>query len=82
MKKPKYLVFPGTIISKSDGEFHTLSAGNLISLYGVDPRECVVIRDRKDLLGINRENYIELHPLYKGNYKEFMELISKYDDEE
>lgn len=40
--KTKYVLFPGEITSATDGDRHRVGAGQLVHLYGVDPRECIV----------------------------------------
>lgn len=69
--KKKYLVFPGEVISKADGQTHYITAGQLVRLYKVNPLEVKTILSDKDLLGIRREDYIELHPRFDGNYKHY-----------
>lgn len=71
----KYAVHPDFAISKSDGDVHYISADHLIHLYGVDPRECVVINDNADrrtyanLMRLAEEdNLIHLWPRFDGNY--------------
>jgi len=66
--KKKYLVIPGTITSESDGDLHYISASSLIRLYGVDPRECVVLSEYLSDVGIKRDELIVLRPNYRGNY--------------
>ena len=41
----KYILCPGYIISKNDGDEHYINAKTLQSLYMVDPKECVVKSD-------------------------------------
>lgn len=66
-KKLKYIIRPGTIVSKHDGDIHRISAEQLISLYHVDPEECVTIHpDQKiprHLLHLEI-----LAPRYDGKY--------------
>jgi hypothetical protein len=38
----KYVVCPGGVISKNDGQKHYIGPMQLIKLYGVDPRECEI----------------------------------------
>lgn len=61
----KYLVCPGHIKSKTDGQLHYVSSKALIALYGVNPDECVIdcnLNPKKSL------DLIELRPRYNGNY--------------
>ena len=73
--KPKYAVYPGYVTSKSDGDRHYIGPMQLISLYGVDGRECIICepssqwgaydyqRAAQQCLGL-----IPLKPQYNGNY--------------
>ena len=40
----KYLVYPGYVRSRSDGDIHFITAQMLMRLYGVRPDECIVVR--------------------------------------
>lgn len=40
--KLKYVICPGTVISKTDGQRHYVGAMQLMRLYGVDQRECEI----------------------------------------
>lgn len=46
-----FVVCPGPITSMNDWERHWVGAGALMGLLGLHPRECVVIRDERDLFG-------------------------------
>ena len=61
--KPKYLVKPGWAISKTDEDRHWITADQLISLYQVDRRECVISTSN------TYKNLIVLKPRYDGNYE-------------
>jgi len=73
--KPKYIICPGYVISKTDGQHHYIGAMRLIRLYGVDPRDCFIyepapwwpnyyyVDSGKYLAGVRR-----LGPRYDGNY--------------
>lgn len=62
----KYLVCPGYVTSRNDGETHYVGAGPLMKLYGVDPRECVIEDGRP---GRQFEGLVRLIPRFDGNYK-------------
>lgn len=64
----KYLVIPGNVLSKSDGDEHFISAQQLMELYGVNPSECIVIDSPHKALSILDNDYIVLRPRYDGNY--------------
>lgn len=65
----KYIIHPGLIRSKNDGQWHYIKYGDLIGLYDVSPRDCrlateVVLRSLRRC-----DNVIHLYPRYDGNYK-------------
>jgi len=72
MTKIKYVVIGGRVISKTDGNEHYISPVQLVSLYGVNRRECLLYSDAKDhyLKTGNRtkDELIYLFPRYDGNY--------------
>jgi hypothetical protein len=63
----KYLVVPGRVRSQNDGDEHFIGAARLMTLYGVEPNECVIAPE-------NREGWrapghlIVLAPRYDGDY--------------
>lgn len=66
----KYAVYPGEVKSKSDGDTHLITASQLMSLYRVNPKECVVIDFERPetYLGRDVSNLIKLYPREDGNY--------------
>jgi hypothetical protein len=64
----KYLVIPGEVVSQNDGQTHFISAQQLIKLYGVDKRDCVIVSPKS--IAINfYEDLIKLTPKEDGNYQ-------------
>lgn len=73
-----YLLIPGQVTSKTDGQRHWVTAAELVRLYGVDPADCLVFpmgRSPDDALRRNalhervaRGELTALHPRYSGNY--------------
>lgn len=65
----KYLVIPGNVISKNDGDEHYISANELIRLYGVQRDDCV-IADPSMPRGYYSKyaDLILLVPRYDGDY--------------
>lgn len=69
----KYIVRPGYVFSRSDGDRHYISADKLIELHQVPISECVIIANKKDLYklkGLKRE-LINLFPRTDGKYKKY-----------
>lgn len=68
----RYALHPGGVFSRTDGQLHHIGAGRLAALYGVDARDCIVIRDEEHgaraQRGIIMGDYIHLYPRYDGNY--------------
>jgi hypothetical protein len=72
----KYLIVPGNVTSKNDGEVHFISAQKLIQLYKVNPKLCITISwdkyvreflEREDPPG-RYQGLIVLRPRSDGNY--------------
>lgn len=66
----KYVVYPGYIRSKTDGDTHFIGGDTLIQLYKLPPNECLI---HYDLMNPPRrssfcEKLISLYPRYDGNY--------------
>ncbi|MGD8786208.1 MAG: hypothetical protein PVJ60_02195 [Phycisphaerales bacterium] len=73
MKKgKKYIVCPGWIISKNDGDHHYITADMLIRLYGVDRRECIIADEGHFARAHDLDHLPRLWPLYDGNYREYL----------
>jgi len=67
----RYIIHPGTMQSKTDGDIHFISASQLMRLYNVSPNECIIM-DRmrpETYIGLNLKEYVHLYPRYDGNYK-------------
>lgn len=58
----KYVLHPGWVTSKVDGDRHFIGVGKLVHLYGVDPAECTL---DPFLMG----GVIHLFPRRDGNYR-------------
>lgn len=77
MRAVRYLLCPGYIISKNDGDRHYISAGQLKQLYKVNWEDCDI---EKQGLQLSRYNYIRLFPRYDGNYTDYPKLeVLKHD---
>lgn len=69
----KYLVFPGHVRSRHDGEEHLITAMRLMELYKVNPEECIVVGDLNEAGRIMEEeprfkDMIHLAPRWDGDY--------------
>ena len=66
----KYIVYGMNMISKNDGQIFYLYACSVARLYKVNPRECIFIdhQDKSKLKGLDTSKYIELYPVYDGDY--------------
>jgi len=64
----KYGIVPGEIPSKYDGQIHYITAARLMSLYGVNPAECVTLDKAEEAKAIMRTDLIILKPRYDGDY--------------
>ncbi len=63
----KYLLCPGYVRSKTDGDAHYITAHKLAELYGVSLQECEIKSDSG--FGITYlDNLIPLYPSYSGDY--------------
>lgn len=75
MGKIKYVLYPGVVTSKYDGQRHFISAATLMRLYRVRPEECLIYDANEP-----KEKYQDLIPLspkYNGNY-EIPHMENKY----
>ena len=61
--QPKYLICPGWVTSKTDGQRHHVGHRTLIMLYGVDPRECVIYSPQD---WWDKAEYMESEERYAG----------------
>ncbi len=65
----RYAVFPGYVRSSTDGQDHYLNGPRMMRLYGVDPRECIIVRGPLGRVGLELvDSLIELRPRQDGDY--------------
>ena len=70
MAAKKYLLCPGWVPSKTDGDRHYITAGALARLYGVPLSECLTMPEGDKARGWNKNHgLIELGPQYHGRYE-------------
>jgi hypothetical protein len=65
--KIKYILNPGWVTSKNDGQQHFITAGYLVRLYKVNPDECFYPTQMANWKAIF-PNAIVLGPKHSGNY--------------
>lgn len=68
--KRKYVLHPGHITSKSDGQSHYINAARLADLYGVSLRTCINA-DAPEYLAVQHSaaSFTHLYPRYDGDYR-------------
>lgn len=73
MTEPKYILQPGWIVSKVDGQEHYINQSQLAALYKVPMCECVALNsglaaDRR-FLAERYRNLPTLRPRHDGDYR-------------
>jgi len=61
----KYILHPGELKSKNDGDIHFISFKQLVRLYNLNPTECVAF-DRFPYIEL--KDAMHLYPRYDGDY--------------
>ena len=79
----RYLILPGKVFSKNDGELHHIDAPTLMRLYNVDPDECVVVHNegvhgRQGFASEFLDSLLWLAPRYDGDYHIGQEVREQY----
>jgi hypothetical protein len=80
VRKKKYILYPGEVASKFDGDRHYIDAYRLAQLYKVRIDECFIADSRNVVpsnyfawngtIGFDHRNaLIKLYPRYDGDYK-------------
>ena len=69
----RYVVIPGEMRSRTDGQTHYIGVGQLLHLYRVPPSaRVVVLRNRLDWdIFREQEGDVYVRPRYDGNYPVF-----------
>lgn len=60
----KNVVHPGWVISQNDGDRHYITGAMLIKLYGLNPAETTICREKL----ASHDNYTHYYPRYDGKY--------------
>lgn len=64
----KYILYPGYVRSKYDGELHLVTYGKLIELYKLNPKDCIDGSKVFLFHEFNKNKLIHLSPREDGNY--------------
>lgn len=69
--KPKYLLIPGYVWSKTDGQEHFVGSVQLANLYGVPLSQCMTYDYDRDRGRMDHwfKDLIKLRPQSSGNYE-------------
>jgi hypothetical protein len=78
-----FAVHPDTVISKTDGQWHYVSAPSLAHLYHLNPTEWVTWDDAKSEFAgrSDRTQYMHLYVLYDGSYEAWQVAIRRHRGE-
>ena len=68
--KIRYAVYPGSVFSKNDGQYHHIPYYRLIELYKIDPKLCFDASRPENMVGTAGMNIFNLEPRYDGDYDE------------
>jgi hypothetical protein len=63
-----YLLCPGWVTSKNDGQKHYIDGPQLARLYGLSLRDCVILDGRRSRIIREYEELTRLAPRFDGNY--------------
>ena len=61
----KYILYPGEVYSVNDGQVHYVTGNQLMKLYGVSPKDCILYHDYMKFTN----DMIPLYPRSDGNYE-------------
>lgn len=87
----RYLLCPGPVRSRSDGDWHNITDSQLAMLYRVPMAECLVLPEPgRERFSCERLRLIErcedggdliaLHPRYEGDYRAAIEAAHNIKD--
>lgn len=68
MRTKRFIVWPGTLQSQTDGQWHYVGFTQLCALYQVHPSECINGELPEALLGVDQSGMVHLTPRYDGHY--------------
>lgn len=66
----KFILVGSTVQSATDGDLHFVSAKELLSLYRLNPNNCILVRDVNELDRYTRQypHAVVLWPRHDGDY--------------
>lgn len=64
-----YVLHPGTVKSRYDGDIHHIPYRNLMWLYGLQPHQCIHEAVTLQCGYVERPNTVHLYPRYDGDYR-------------
>jgi hypothetical protein len=69
-RNQRYLLCPGWVTSKNDGQRHYIDGPQLAHLHGVSLRDCVILDGRRSRIvsHLEYEGLTRLAPRFDGNY--------------
>lgn len=65
----QYILFPGSITSRVDGQHKYVCSHQLARCYGVQLARCLIIEERDRLSFVNERKLPELWPRFDGDYR-------------
>lgn len=68
----RFLLYPGYVRSRYDGDRHYVSGGQLARLYNVNPIECVIYSEHPAFRNREHDCLIPLFPREDGQYEEHL----------
>lgn len=75
----RIILRPGKIISANDAQEHYISGIELAVLYGLNPIDCIIIRNNSEDAGFRTiESDLELFPLHSGGYEDIKFILQKF----
>ena len=73
----RFVLHPGYVTSKNDGQDHWISGDRLAGLHGVNRRDCITVK--ADSPAYRKERYahmVHLYPRYDGCYPNYGESLA------
>lgn len=68
MTRKRYVIHPGWVVSRRDGDRHFIGYWQLVQLYRVNPAECIHADQTLGMKKKHLQAMTHLHPSVSGNY--------------